>query len=440
MEQSFMEKSKILPLIIKMSLPMVISMIVNALYNIVDTLFVAKLGEEALTALSIIFPIQNLSTAIGVGFGVGINALIAFYLGAKNKEAIDKCMTISLICSLIHGIIYTIITYFTITPFLKLFTDNEKIIEYGTIYFKCVVLFSPIVTFSVAIEKIFQAYGKMKTTMVAMALGCITNIILDPIFVFALDMGMFGAALATGIGQTISLLSYIVIILINRIPIFFSLKSKEKIFFRLYEIGIPATLNMGLSSFMLIALNSILASYSEIYVLVLGVYYKLQTFLYYMANGIIQGIRPIIGYNYGANKNDRVNETSKITLIIVFIIMVIGTILALSIPSNLISLFTENGETIILGAYALRIISIGFVFSSFSVTFSGVFEGLGKGFPSLIISLIRYVLIILIAFLLSLVLKEEGVWFSFFITEIIGCISSIVLYYFCYLKKIKKEC
>lgn len=421
-----------------MSLPMVISMIVNALYNIVDTLFVSKLGENALTALSIIFPIQNLSTAIGVGFGVGINALIAFYLGAKNKEACDKCATIGLICSIIHGIIYSFITYFTITPFLGLFTDNQEIIEYGTTYFKCVTIFAPCVTFSVAIEKIFQAYGKMKTTMFAMAMGCIANIILDPIFVFVFDMGMFGAAIATGIGQATSLLIYIVLFFVYKMPISFSVKSNEKIFFRLYEIGIPATLNMGLSSFMLIALNAILATYSEIYVLILGVYYKLQTFLYYMVNGIIQGIRPIIGYNYGANRNDRVIMTTKITLIISIVVMIIGTILTLAIPSPLISLFTENGETIILGASALRIISIGFIFSSASVTFSGVFEGLGKGLPSLIISLIRYVLIILIAFLLSLAMNEVGVWHAFYITEILGCVVSTLLFYLCYLKKIKK--
>ena len=197
---------------------------------------------------------------------------------------------------------------------------------------------------------------------------------------------------------------------------------------RLYSIGIPSSLNLALPSFMIIALNSILTTYDDSYVLILGVYYKLQTFLYFIVSGLVQGIRPIISYNEGAKQYKRVNSTFYISLLISVVVMIIGTILFLTIPDKLIGLFTNNSQTITDGAHALRIISFGFIVSSFSVVISGVFEGLGNGFPSLIISLTRYLLIILVAFILTRFMEVDGVWHAFYITEIIAFLISIILY------------
>lgn len=437
MNQEYMKNDSIPKLIFKMSLPMVISMVINALYNIVDSYFVAKVSENAMTAISLIFPIQYLANAFGIGFGVGINAVVSYYLGAKKDKNASYSATIGVILSIVHGIILSIICFIIAKPFIMAFTKNEEIIKYGLDYFYIVVLFAPIITVSMALEKILQAIGKMKTTMVCMAIGAVVNIILDPIFITNLGLGIKGAAIATGIGLLVGLITYIIVYLKVKLPlkITFFEEEKDHSIKKLYTIGIPASLNLALPSFMIIALNKVLASYNDVNVLILGVYYKLQTFLYFIISGIVQGIRPLLGYNYGAKCKDRVNKIFKITLILSLIVMSLGTILFASIPDKLISLFTTNGETIKMGAKAIRIISIGFIISAFSVVISGFFEGISKGVPSLIISLIRYIAIIFIAYLLSIFFNENGVWSSFFVTEILAFVVSIILFKIFYLKK-----
>ena len=420
-----------------MSLPMVISMVINALYNIVDSYFVAKVSEDAMTAISYIFPIQYLANAFGIGFGVGINAVVSYYLGAKKNKCANYSATIGVILSIIHGIILSIICFFISKPFLLLFTSNKDIINYGLDYYYIVVFFSPIITITMALEKILQATGKMKTTMICMAIGAIVNIILDPIFITNLNLGVKGAAIATGIGLFVTLITYIIVYIFVKLPLKISFKNEpnERSIKKLYVIGIPASLNLALPSFMIIALNMVLASYNEVNVLILGVYYKLQTFLYFIISGIVQGIRPLLGYNYGAKCKERVSKIFRITLITSIIVMALGTILFASIPDKLIGLFTDNTNTIKMGANAIRIISIGFIISAFSVVISGFFEGISMGIPSLIISLIRYILIILIAYILSIFFNENGVWSAFFVTEIIAFIVSIILFKIFYLKK-----
>ena len=433
MNQEYMKNDSIPKLIFKMSLPMVISMVINALYNIVDSYFVAKVSENAMTAISLIFPIQYLANAFGIGFGVGINAVVSYYLGAKKDKNASYSATIGVILSIVHGIILSIICFIIAKPFIMAFTKNEEIIKYGLDYFYIVVLFAPIITVSMALEKILQAIGKMKTTMVCMAIGAVVNIILDPIFITNLGLGIKGAAIATGIGLLVGLITYLKVKLPLKITFFE--EEKDHSIKKLYTIGIPASLNLALPSFMIIALNKVLASYNDVNVLILGVYYKLQTFLYFIIRGIVQGNRPLLGYNYWAKYKNRVNTIFKITLILSLIVMSLGTILFASIPDKLISLFTTNGETIKMGAKAIRIISIGFIISAFSVVISGFFEGISKGVPSLIISLIRYIAIIFIAYLLSIFFNENGVWSSFFVTEILAFVVSIILFKIFYLKK-----
>lgn len=436
MNETFMKERPVLPLILSMSLPMVISMLVNSLYNIVDSFFVAKISEDAMTALSLVYPVQNFINALSIGFGVGINAVIAFYLGAGDRKKADMATTQGLLLSAIHGVVMTIACIAVIPSFLKSFTSSQTVIDMGIQYSVIAFSFTLIVNLTLAFEKFFQAVGRMKVTMLSMMCGCIANIILDPVLIFGLgpfpEMGIEGAALATGIGQALTLAIYLVIFFIR--PLGLNIRRRylsldKSMVLKLYSIGIPATLNLALPSILISALNGILASYSEVYILVLGIYYKLQTFLYLPANGIVQGMRPLIGYNYGAGEHKRVKQIYKIVLYMSGMIMILGTVICLLIPDLLMGLFTDSETTIQAGQTALRIISGGFIVSAVSVTSSGALEGLGKGFPSLVISLCRYIVIILpTAFILSKVFGPTGVWHSFWIAEAVTAIIAFIVY------------
>ena len=437
MNDTFMKEKPVLPLILSMTLPMVLSMLVNSLYNIIDSFFVAQISEEAMTALSLVYPVQNFINAVGIGFGVGINAVIAFYLGAEDDKKADQAATQGLVLAVIHGVVLTVCCIIMMPAFLGMFTSSKTVIELGIHYSVIAFAFTLIIIVGITFEKLFQAVGNMKTTMISLMCGCITNIVLDPVLIFGYgpfpEMGIEGAALATGIGQALTLVIYLVVYFVRSIRVHirrqYILLSKEMVI-KLYSIGIPATLNLALASLLISALNAILAAYSEVYILVLGIYYKLQTFIYLPANGIVQGMRPLIGYNYGAGENKRVSQIYKIVLCMSGIIMVLGTVTCLLIPGQLIGLFTHTEATIHTGETALRIISAGFIVSAVSVTSSGALEGLGKGTPSLLISLCRYVVVIIpTAFLLSRLFGVVGVWNAFWITEVISAIISIYVYY-----------
>lgn len=436
MDQTYMKKQNILKLLLTMALPMVISMLVNSLYNIVDSFFVAKISENAMTAISLVFPMQNFINSVMIGFGIGINAVIAFYMGASDKETADKAASQGLFLSTVHGIVLMSGCIILIRPFLNMFTNDQTVIDLGMKYSVIAFAFSLMLAWELVFEKTFQAVGRMTVSMTAMLTGCITNIILDPVLIFGLGifprMEIEGAALATGIGQTVSLIVYIIIYIVRPIPVRFTrkhMKPEKVLCAKMYSIGIPACLNMALPSLLISALNVILAAYSQVYVFVLGVYYKLQTFLYLPANGVVQGMRPLIGYNYGAGEAKRVKKIYATATGIVLVIMCIGTAVCLCIPETLIGLFTSNETTISAGAAALRIISAGFIVSSVSVTASGALEGLGKGIPSLIISIFRYVAVIIpVAFILSRIYGAVGVWHSFWITEIITAVIAYFTY------------
>ena len=436
MNETFMKEKPVLPLILSMTLPMVLSMLVNSLYNIIDSFFVAQISEEAMTALSLVYPVQNFINAVGIGFGVGINAVIAFYLGAGDNRKADQAATQGLVFAVIHGVVMTVCCIAMMPAFLGMFTSSETVIELGIRYSVVAFAFTLIIIVGVTFEKIFQAVGNMKTTMISLMCGCITNIVLDPVLIFGYGlfpaMGIEGAALATGIGQALTLAIYLVVYFVRPIRVHirrqYILPGKGMVL-KLYSIGIPATLNLALPSLLISALNAILAAFSEVYILVLGIYYKLQTFIYLPANGIVQGMRPLIGYNYGAGENKRVSQIYKIVLCMSGIIMVLGTVICLLIPGQLMGLFTHTEATIQSGETALRIIGAGFIVSAVSVTSSGALEGLGKGTPSLLISLCRYVVVIIpVAFLLSRLFGAVGVWNAFWIAEAITAIISLVIY------------
>ena len=436
MDEKFMKEKPVLPLILSMTLPMVLSMLVNSLYNIIDSFFVAQISEEAMTALSLVYPVQNFINAVGIGFGVGINAVIAFYLGARDNRKADQAATQGLVLAVIHGVVMTVCCIAMMPAFLGMFTSSKTVIELGVRYSVVAFAFTLIIIVGVTFEKIFQAVGNMKTTMISLMCGCITNIVLDPVLIFGYGlfpaMGIEGAALATGIGQTLTLAIYLVVYFVRPIRVHirrqYILPGKGMVL-KLYSIGIPATLNLALPSLLISALNAILVAFSEVYILVLGIYYKLQTFIYLPANGVVQGMRPLIGYNYGAGENKRVSQIYKIVLCMSGIIMVLGTVICLLIPGQLMGLFTHTEATIQAGETALRIIGAGFIVSAVSVTSSGALEGLGKGTPSLLISLCRYVVLIIpVALLLSRLFGAVGVWNAFWITEAITAILSLFIY------------
>ena len=437
MSQDFMKERPVLPLLLSMALPMVLSMLVNSLYNIVDSLFVAQISEDAMTALSLVYPVQNFINAVGIGFGIGINAVISIHLGAGEEDQANRAAAQGLLLVTVHGVVMTVGGILLMPWFLSLFTQSQTVIDLGVRYSNVVFLFTLMLGLGVAFEKIFQAVGRMKTTMASLMAGCIANIILDPMMIFGFGpipaMGIEGAALATGIGQTLSFVIYLFVYRLRPIRVqlhWRDFRPRANMVGRIYAIGIPATLNLALPSLLISALNAILAAYDQVYILILGIYYKLQTFLYLPANGLVQGMRPLMGFNFGAGEYRRLKQIYKWVLVLSGGIMLIGTILCLAVPETLMGLFTQNPHTIQAGGTALRIISAGFVISAVSVTSSGALEGLGKGLPSLTISLSRYLVVILpAAWLLSLWLGAEGVWHAFWVTELLSAGLSLWVYH-----------
>lgn len=435
MDQTFMKEKPVMPLVISMALPMTISMLVNALYNIVDSYFVAKISEDSMTALSLVYPMQNLITAVTVGFAIGVNAIIAFYLGAKKSETANQAASMGMLFNIIHGILLNIGCIAIMPAFLRIFTKDSNILKMGLDYSNIVFMFTIPISISISFEKIFQSVGNMKVSMICMILGCVTNIILEPLFIFGIgfipELGIKGAAIATCIGQLVTLSGYIIAYFVRPIPAKIRIeymKFDSTLCKKMYAIGIPATLNLALPSIQISALNGILSAYSAGYVLVLGSYYKLQTFLYLTVNGVVQGMRPLIGYNYGAGEKKRVRDIFKSALILIVGVMVIGIILCLIIPDKLIGLFTNKANTIEIGKTALRIISLGFIVSSVPVAVSGALEGLGKGKESLVISILRYIVIMIpLAFFISRIVGATGVWHAFWITEVFMAVISGVI-------------
>lgn len=425
MNDNFMKEKPAGPLLASMALPMVLSMLVNSLYNIVDSFFVARISEQAMTALSLVYPVQNLINAIAIGFGIGINSQISFYLGAKNMANANRATTHGMLFGIIHGVVITILSIPFMPAFLRMFTADRTVVSLGTRYSTIAFSFSVVIMISLSFEKIFQAVGRMKITMISLLVGCISNIILDPLLIFGIGffpkMGIRGAALATGLGQVFTVLVYLVAYRKCPIPVKFSwkyCKLEKNLDRKLYMVGIPATLNIALPSVLISFLNQLLSTISDSYVVVLGIYYKLQTFLYLPASGIVQGMRPLVGYNYGAGERKRVRKIFGLSLGVNALIMLVGTVICFAAATPLMAMFTTNPETVRLGASALKIISIGFIPSALSVTASGALEGLGKGTQSLAISMLRYIIVIIpAAYLLCFFARAGAVWNAFWIGE-----------------------
>lgn len=436
-KQNKMGTRPILPLILAMSLPAMMSMLVQALYNVVDSYFVAQVSESALTAVSLVFPIQNLLIAVAVGTGVGLNSLISRRLGERNQKDADSAATHGLLIGLLNWLFFALLGIFFSRTFFTLFTANPEIIAMGESYMSIVCIGSVGCCVSINIEKTLQATGDMIHPMLSQLLGAITNIILDPLFIFGIgpfpQMGVAGAAVATIIGQIASML-YLLFVLFTKkhgvSVVLRGFKPTLSMIKNIYAVGFPAIIMQSIGSVMVVGMNAILIAFSETAVAFFGIYFKLQSFVFMPVFGLNQGLLPIIGFNYGARSRHRVTQTVKWGSIIAVIIMASGTILFWALPAELLGIFNASEQMLAIGVPALRTISLCFIPAALGIVFSSAFQALGKGFSSLFISILRQLIVILPVSLAFAVLTHDltVVWYAFPIAETFSLIASILIY------------
>ncbi|MCB6992971.1 MATE family efflux transporter [bacterium 210820-DFI.6.37] len=433
-------------LLITMSLPMVISMLVQALYNVVDSIFVAMISEEALTAVSLAFPIQNLLIAVASGTGVGINALLSRALGQREQQKVNKIAMQGLFLILLCYLVFLLFALVGVHLFMSSQTDIPRIIQYGDIYLRICCAFSFGQFFQITFEKLLQATGRTIYTMLTQGLGAVINLILDPILIFGLfgmpKMGVAGAAVATILGQIFAATLAFTFNKKKNTDIHFTLKGfrpEKRTITSILYIGIPSILMMAISSVMTFGLNKILIAFSSTAVAVFGVYFKLQSFIFMPIFGMNNGLVPIVAYNYGARKEKRIHQVIRYAVSYSISIMIIGVILFQTIPGPLLELFSASEQMEAIGIPALRIISIHFVLAGFSIIANSVCQALGNSVYSLVVSLMRQLIVLLpAAWLLSLSGNVNAVWWAFPIAEVVSVILC-ALFLTKSLRKIKKE-
>ena len=429
-------------LIVTMSVPIMISMLIQALYNIVDSMFVARISNDALSAVSLCYPVQMIIVAIACGSGVGINALLSRFLGQKDPENASQVAMHGILLSLVNWIVFAILGIFCSRLFLALFTQNEEILSMGISYMQICTLFSFGVFVQITYERIMQSIGNAFYNMIIQGAGALINSILDPIFIFGMfglpKMGVAGAAIATVIGQCagMALGIYITYKKIHEIKISlkrfsFSFELLRKILF----LALPAMLMQSIMSFMTVFINLILSGFSVLAVSVFSIYYKLQQFVFMALLGMSNAIIPIISYNYGALKTVRVKEAIRFSLIISVVIMLLGTILFQLFPEALLALFDADQAMLEIGIPTLRIISLSFVFAGISIILCSVFQALDHPYESLAVTLLRQlVLLVPLVYVLSRMKGINAGWYAFLITEAVVVLISLF-----FLKKIYRS-
>lgn len=418
-------------LLISMSLPMIISMLVQAMYNIVDSVFVAQISENALTAVSLAFPAQNLMIAFAGGTAVGVNALLSRSLGEKDQRKANLTANTSIILGFMNTILFIALALLFHNIFFSVQTTNAEIVAYGSQYVLIVLGCSIGIFMQFTFERLLQATGRTLHTMFTQGLGAIINIILDPILIFGMfgfpAMGVSGAALATVIGQMIA--AFLAFILNMKYNHDIQLKLKgfkfeKHIVKQIYGVGVPSIIMQSIGSVMTFGMNTILITFSTTATAVFGIYFKLQSFVFMPVFGLNNGMIPIIAYNYGAKQKKRLLETIRLSVIYAVIMMILGFVIFELFPEQLLLLFNASSHMIDIGVPALRIIAIHFLFAGFCIVCGSVFQALGKGVLSLANSVTRQLIVLLpAAYLLSLLGNINYVWLSFPIAEI----SSLVL-------------
>ncbi len=419
-------------LLLSMSLPIMVSMLVQALYNIVDSVFVAMINENALTAVSLAFPIQSLMIAVAVGTGVGINAVLSKSLGEKNFEKVNRTAVNGVFLALISYLVFLVVGLTAVVPFYRSQTTDAQILEYGSEYLTIVCVASLGIFIQITFERMLQSTGKTIFTLATQGTGAVINLILDPILIFGLlgmpKLGVAGSAVATVIGQTISGILAVVINhrLNNEVKLNFKgFRPDKEIIKHIYIIGIPSIVMQAMGSLMTYGINLILISFTATATAVFGVYFKLQSFVFMPIFGLNNGMVPIIAYNHGAKKRDRLIKTIKLSIFYAVVLMGVGFFIFQMFPYTLLRWFNASEMMFAIGAPALRIISISFLGAGFSIICSSVFQALGNGVYSMTISLIRQLIVLLpAAYLLSKLGNVDYVWWSFPIAEIVALMLS----------------
>ncbi|MCI8348114.1 MAG: MATE family efflux transporter [Firmicutes bacterium] len=434
-------------LLMNMAWPAILSMTINALYNIVDSVFVSRISEDALTAVSLVNPVQMMIIALSVGSGVGINSLIARRLGANNQEEADKAASTSIRIGLFNYLIFFIIGLFFTKPFVSGYAEEGTFIfDAACQYMSIICMGSLFINIQVVLEKVLQSTGNMVAPMICSLTGAIVNIVLDPILIFGLfgmpKMGVAGAAVATVTGQLCGMIIGVSIIIKGEHLVNIKIKGFKmdwKVVGDIYKVGFPSIIMQSIASIMIIFYNMILVVYSTTAVAVLGIYFKIQSFVFMPVFGLNQGAMPIMGYNYGAKNKDRLIKTYKEAFKVAVIVMAAGTVIFQLFPGQLLLLFDASREMLEIGIPALRLISICFIPAAFGIITSTLFQGTGHGMLSLYASLIRQLFGILpLAYILIRVGGVTLSWMAFPLAEILGLTYSAVMLRWLYKNEISK--
>ena len=424
-------------LLFSMSLPMMISMLVQALYNVVDSMFVARISEAALTALSMAFPVQNLMIAVAAGLGVGLNAVLSRALGAKDDKGVNRAATSGILLLTVSAALFVIGGLTVVEPFFRAQTDIAEIVDSGVVYTRIVMVGSLGLFMQILFERLLQSTGRTMLTMVSQATGAIINIILDPVFIFGLlgapKMGVAGAALATLIGQWVAAAMGLVMNIRMNPEVSISMKGFRvhgATIRRILAIGVPSVIMQSIGSVMTFLMNQILIAFSATAVAVFGVYFKLQSFVFMPIFGLNNGTVPIVAYNYGARRPDRMTKTIRYSIVTAMSIMVAGTLLFHAIPDRLLAIFDASEEMLRIGVPALRIISLSFPIAGFCIGCGSVFQALGYSVYSMIVSLVRQLFVLIpCAFLIGrLTGNVTMIWWAFVVAELFSLLLSTIFY------------
>lgn len=442
MEENKMGVMEIKKLIMTMSLPIMISMLVQALYNIVDSMFVARVSDNALAAVSLCYPIQMIIVAVACGTAVGLNALLSRYLGQKKPKEANQVALHGILLAIVNWLIFAIIGIFFSEAFLRLFSTDQEIVAIGISYMKICTIFSFGVFMQITYERIMQSTGNTVYNMIIQGVGALVNIMLDPIFIFGMlglpAMGVTGAAIATVIGQIVAMLLGIIITQTKIKEVQIHLREfhlELRMIKDMYRIAIPAILMQSIMSFMTVFMNMILVTFSELAVSAFSIYFKLQQFVFMAVNGMNNALIPIISYNFGAKKKQRILDSIHFSLIVACVIMIAGTIIFQCFPQQLMYLFDANEEMMNIGVPALRIISLSFIFAGISLVLSAVFQSVDHANKSLMITLLRQMVLLLpIVYLLANQFGLNALWWAFPITE-----AAVSILAYIYLKIVKAK-
>ncbi len=443
-KENKMASTPMLKLIISMSLPSMFSMLIQALYNVVDSMYVAYSSQAALTAVSLAFPVQMLMIAVSVGTGIGINSLVSRRLGEKRFAEANSAATHGVLIAIASWLLFVVLGILFIQPYFSMLDASAEVKQMAITYTNIVIFVSIGCFLEVNLEKTLQATGNMIYPMLFQLVGAVTNIILDPIFIFGYlgvpAMGIAGAAIATVAGQIVAMIFAIIIIFTKSHDVHITFK-KFKINWTtikdIYVVGVPSIVMQAIGSVLTTALNWILIGFSEAAVSVFGIYFKLQSFIFMPVFGLTHGVMPIMGYSFGARKKQRLVSALKYGCVIAVIIMAVGMLIFMIIPDKLLMMFNATDEILRIGVPALRTISLCFVSAAIGIIFSTLFQALGLGFNSLLVSLLRQIIILLPAAYFLSKISLDAVWYAFVIAEVVSLIASILIYWGVYKTRIR---